>query len=84
MTSDSIRINPVTGCVEEQRGNPLEGMSDEQKEYEARELVGLIEKMSRTGVVKPCRVGEDGKPHPVEHILELRGDVSDDPPSDDD
>lgn len=68
--------------MEEEHVNPLEGMSDEQKEYEARELVGLIEKMSRTGVVKPCRIGEDGKPHPVEHILELRGDVPDDPSSD--
>lgn len=28
----------------------------------------------RAGVVKPCRVGDDGKPYAVDHILQLRND----------
>lgn len=43
-----------------------------QKEYEAMKLVELMDSLMKTGVVKPCRVGEDGKPHPVSHILELQ------------
>lgn len=26
----------------------------------------------RTGAIKPCKIGEDGKPQPIEHILELQ------------
>lgn len=26
----------------------------------------------KTGAIKPCKIGEDGKPQPVEHILELQ------------
>lgn len=29
-------------------------------------------KLTSTGVVRPCRVGADGKPHPVEHVMELQ------------
>lgn len=25
----------------------------------------------REGIIQPCRVGKDGKPKPVEHVLEL-------------
>ncbi|KAI1309411.1 Synembryn-A [Halotydeus destructor] len=65
------KINPIIGCYENPKPNPLEGMSDEQKEYEAMRLVNAIEKMTSAGVVRPCRVGVDGKPLPIEHILEL-------------
>lgn len=51
----------------------MDGMSEEQKEYEAMQLVQMIDKLQKGGVVQPCRVGEDGKPVPVEHILELQG-----------
>ena len=44
---DYRRINPVTGCYEQPKSNPLEGMSDEQKEYEAMQLVGLVDKLTR-------------------------------------
>lgn len=65
-------INPVLGSVEPPRsGDPFEGMSDEQREHEAMQLVGLMEKLHRTGMVQPCRVGEDGRPVPVQHVLEL-------------
>ncbi|XP_043269504.1 synembryn [Venturia canescens] len=68
-------INPVTGCYEHPKPNPLEGMSDEQKEYEAMKLVGLVDQLTKQGVVQPCRIGEDGKPKPIEHILELQEEL---------
>lgn len=65
------RINPVIGCYEEPRPDPMAGMSEEQKEYEAIQLVNMMDKLARDGVVTPMRVEEDGKPRPIEHILEL-------------
>ncbi|XP_076237343.1 ric8 guanine nucleotide exchange factor A isoform X2 [Calliopsis andreniformis] len=69
------QINPVTGCFEHPKPNPLEGMSEEQKEYEALQLVGLVDKLTRAGIVQPCRIGEDGKPKPIEHVLELQEEL---------
>uniref|UniRef100_A0A336MUZ0 CSON001671 protein n=1 Tax=Culicoides sonorensis TaxID=179676 RepID=A0A336MUZ0_CULSO len=69
------KINPVLGCYEPPHPNPLEGRSDEQKEYEAMELVNLIDKLHRTGVIKPCKIGDDGRPEPVDHILELQEEI---------
>lgn len=43
-----------------------------QKEHEAMKLVDLMDKLMKHGAIKPCKIGEDGKPHPVEHILELQ------------
>ncbi|KAG8230759.1 hypothetical protein J437_LFUL009819 [Ladona fulva] len=40
-------INPVTGCFEPPRPNPTEGMSDEQKEFEAMQLVNMMDKLTR-------------------------------------
>lgn len=66
-------FNPVLGCTEPPRsGNPFEGMSEEQKEHEAMKLVCLMEQLNRAGVVQPCRIGPDGRPVPVEHMLELQ------------
>lgn len=69
------QINPVTGCFEHPKPNPLEGMSEEQKEYEALQLVDLVDKLTREGVVQPCRIGDDGKPKPIEHVLELQEEL---------
>ncbi|XP_058840077.1 synembryn-like [Topomyia yanbarensis] len=68
-------INPVLGCYEPPKPNPLEGMSEEQKEYEAMELVALMDQLQRQGIVQPCKIGEDGRPQPVEHILELQDEI---------
>uniref|UniRef100_A0A915KFL1 Synembryn-A n=2 Tax=Romanomermis culicivorax TaxID=13658 RepID=A0A915KFL1_ROMCU len=38
-------INPVLGCTETPRPSPMEGMSDEQKEYETMKLVDEINKL---------------------------------------
>lgn len=41
------RINPVTGSVEEEQPDPMEGMTEEEKEEEAHRLVKLINKLSK-------------------------------------
>ncbi|XP_058130152.1 synembryn [Anopheles ziemanni] len=68
-------INPVLGCYEPPKPNPLEGMSEERKEYEAMELVKLMDKLQRQGVIQPCKIGEDGRPQAVEHIMELQEEI---------
>ena len=37
-------INPITGHVEEPMPNPIEEMTEEQKEYEAQKLVYMFDK----------------------------------------
>lgn len=32
-------------------------------------------KSFREGIVRPCRIGEDGKPKPIEHVLELQSEL---------
>ena len=64
-------INPVTGHVEPPRKSPFEGMSEEQKEYEANQLANLIHQLHELGAIKPGKIGPDGKPVAVEHVLEL-------------
>ncbi|XP_076878426.1 chaperone Ric-8A [Brachyhypopomus gauderio] len=53
-------INPVTGRVEEEQPNPMEGMTEEQKEYEAMKLVNMFDKLSRNHVIQPLKLGPDG------------------------
>ncbi|KAK3856261.1 hypothetical protein Pcinc_037410 [Petrolisthes cinctipes] len=65
-------VNPVTGRYEPPRPSPLEGMTDEQKEHEAMKLVNVLDKLTRNNIIQPCRIGEDGKPHPVSSVLELQ------------
>lgn len=64
-------VNPVTGRWEEDKPDPMAGMSDEQKEYEAMRLMTVIDKLDRGGVIQPSRIGEDGRPVPITHVLEL-------------
>jgi len=64
-------VNPVSGCVEPERPSPFAGMSEEQKEYEANKLANIIDRLHSLGVVKPGKLGPDGKPTAVDHVLEL-------------
>lgn len=41
------RINPITGCYESPKPNPMENMSEERKEYEAVQLAQLMDKLTR-------------------------------------
>lgn len=69
-------VNPVLGCVMPQpTNNPLDGMSEEQKEYEAEKLAQLVDKLHRGGIIQPCRINEEGKPVPVDHILQLQEEL---------
>ncbi|CAG03411.1 unnamed protein product, partial [Tetraodon nigroviridis] len=40
-------INPITGHVQEPMPNPMEEMTEEQKEYEAEKLANMFDKLSR-------------------------------------
>lgn len=66
------RINPIIGCYEKPHPDPMAGMSDEQKEYEAIQLVNMMEKLSSDGMFAPMTVGADGRLRRMEHILELQ------------
>ena len=66
------KVNPVVGCVEPERPSPFEGMSEEQKEYEALKLVNLIDSLQKEGMIKPALPGPDGKPVEIDHILQLQ------------
>lgn len=68
-------INPVTGCYEPPRSDPFAGMTEEQKEYETMKLVNLMDQLNRQGVIQPCKIGPDGCPVAVEHILELQDEL---------
>ncbi|XP_040183445.1 synembryn-A isoform X2 [Rana temporaria] len=54
-------INPVTGRVEEKQPNPMDGMTEEQKEYEAMKLVSMFDKLSREQIIQPMGVTSDGR-----------------------
>ncbi|XP_054828619.1 synembryn-A isoform X1 [Eublepharis macularius] len=53
-------INPITGRVEEKLPNPMEGMTEEQKELEAMKLVNMFDKLSRQQVIQPMGVTPEG------------------------
>ena len=64
-------------------------MTEEQKEYEANKLANMIHKLHELGAMKPGKIGPDGKPVAVEHVLELvegqqfcRGEQNDESDSD--
>ena len=42
-----VRINPVTGRWEDEKPDPMAGMTDEQKEYEAEKLLNVMDKLQR-------------------------------------
>ncbi|XP_033646263.1 synembryn-A-like [Asterias rubens] len=77
-------VNPVTGRVESERPNPMEGMTDEQKEVAAVELANMIHRITREGVIQPMSVSDDGKLIPMMDIVQkaamqpLREEASDD------
>ncbi|XP_039594074.1 synembryn-A [Polypterus senegalus] len=62
-------INPITGRVEEKLPNPMEGMTEEQKEYEAMKLVNMFDKLSREQVIQPMAVGPDGRLAALEQVM---------------
>ncbi|XP_021955433.1 synembryn-A [Folsomia candida] len=66
-------INHIEGRIHQDRPDPMEGMTDEQKEHEAMKLIRAIDKMDRcSGGIRPCRIGADGRPEPIQHVLQLQ------------
>ncbi|XP_053546819.1 synembryn-A [Bombina bombina] len=63
-------INPVTGRVEEKQPNPMEGMTEEQKEYEAMKLVSMFDKLSREQIIQPMGVTSDGRLEPLDEAAQ--------------
>lgn len=72
----------MSGCDEEPRPNPIEEMTEEQKEYEAEKLVKIIFEMRRQDVIRPMVVRPDGRLGPLEE--KLREPLAEDPASDSD
>lgn len=31
--------------------------------------------MTKAGIVKPCKIGADGRPKPISHVLELQNEL---------
>lgn len=58
-------INPITGHVEDPLPNPLDEMTEEQKEYEAQRLVSMIDELSRKELIRPMGVRKDGTLAPL-------------------
>ncbi|XP_008281507.1 synembryn-A-like isoform X1 [Stegastes partitus] len=59
------RINPVTGRVEVEQPDPMEGMTEEEKEEEAKRLIMLFNKLSRDNIIQPMGVDAEGKLVPM-------------------
>ncbi|KAM8890902.1 chaperone Ric-8A [Spinachia spinachia] len=60
-TEAKAHINPITGVVQEEQPNPMDGMTEEQKEFEAMKLVRMFDRLSRTNFIQPMQLGMDGK-----------------------
>ncbi|XP_006633132.2 synembryn-B isoform X1 [Lepisosteus oculatus] len=63
-------INPITGHVEEPMPNPIEEMTEEQKEYEAQKLVNMFDKLSRQQIIRPMGVRRDGTLAPLAEAVQ--------------
>ncbi|XP_048402092.1 synembryn-A isoform X2 [Stegostoma tigrinum] len=77
-------INPVTGRVEERAVNPMDEMTDEQKEYEAMKLFNMFDKLSREQIIQPMGVTPDGKLAPLEEMMQHMVEVQETSDSDSD
>ncbi|XP_076608407.1 chaperone Ric-8A [Chaetodon auriga] len=59
------RINLVTGRVEMEQPDPMEGMTEEEKEEEACRLISMINRMSRDEIIQPMGVTAEGRLAPL-------------------
>ncbi|MEQ2294702.1 hypothetical protein AMECASPLE_006606 [Ameca splendens] len=59
------KINLVTGRVEAEQPDPMEGMTDEEKEEEARRLICMINRLSQDQIIQPMGVTADGRLAPL-------------------
>ncbi|EDO46011.1 predicted protein, partial [Nematostella vectensis] len=54
------QIDPIIGAIPPDRPNPLDGMTDEEKEEEAMKLGEMIEHLNKMGVIQTAEIGPDG------------------------
>ncbi|XP_047215756.1 synembryn-A-like [Girardinichthys multiradiatus] len=59
------KINLVTGRVEAEQPDPMEGMTKEEKEEEARRLICMINRLSQDQIIQPMGVTADGRLAPL-------------------
>uniref|UniRef100_M4AH55 Synembryn n=1 Tax=Xiphophorus maculatus TaxID=8083 RepID=M4AH55_XIPMA len=78
------RINPVTGRVEAEQSNPMEGMTEEEKEEEAKRLIMLFNKLSKENIIQPMGVDGEGKLVPMTGLEEAKSESEDEAESDKD
>ncbi|XP_068162095.1 synembryn-A isoform X2 [Antennarius striatus] len=64
------RINPVTGRVETEQPDPMEGMTEEEKEEEAKRLITLFNKLARDHFIHAVGIDSDGKMVPMSGLKE--------------
>ncbi|XP_078135038.1 chaperone Ric-8A [Sander vitreus] len=64
------RINPVTGRVEVEQPDPMEGMTEEEKDVEAQRLFMLFNKLSRDNIIQPMGVDAEGRLVPMSGMRE--------------
>ncbi|XP_077590163.1 chaperone Ric-8A isoform X2 [Stigmatopora nigra] len=65
------RINLVTGRVEEEQPDPMEGMTVEEKEEEACQLIGMINRLSRNHFIQPYAVTMEGRLTPLHRKMKV-------------
>ncbi|XP_054913980.1 synembryn-A isoform X2 [Poeciliopsis prolifica] len=78
------RINLVTGRVEAEQSNPMEGMTEEEKEEEAKRLIMLFNKLSKENIIQPMGVDEEGKLVPMTGLEEAKSESENEAESDKD
>ncbi|KAG7222022.1 hypothetical protein INR49_028186 [Caranx melampygus] len=59
------KINLVTGRVEAEQPDPMEGMTEEEKEEEACRLISMINRLSRDQIIQPMGVTAEGRLAPL-------------------
>ncbi|XP_022609427.1 synembryn-A-like [Seriola dumerili] len=59
------RINLVTGRVEAEQPDPMEGMTEEEKEEEALRLISMINRLSQDQIIQPMGVTAEGRLAPL-------------------
>ncbi|XP_014828083.1 PREDICTED: synembryn-A-like [Poecilia mexicana] len=59
------KINLVTGRVEAEQPDPMEGMTEEEKEKEACRLICMINRLSQDQIIQPMSVTRDGRLAPL-------------------
>ncbi|KAL6031696.1 hypothetical protein STEG23_031906 [Scotinomys teguina] len=84
--TDTEEYREAKARVEEKPPNPMEGMTEEQKEHEAMKLVNMFDKLSRQRVIQPMGMSPRGHLTSLQDAMceTMEGQLSSDPDSDPD